>query len=109
LPPAARTRIHRFQLGGARLVAFERNIDYHMSADLKQAGGNEALEKPIDLDAKLARPAHAYDLRTGRYLGRMDRLRFTLDPWQPSLFALLEEKADATEIVSWLLNRADQK
>lgn len=109
LPPEARTRIHRFKLGGARLVAFERNPDYHMSEDLKQAGGNEPLEKVIDLDAKLAQPAHAYDLRTGRYLGRTDRLRFTLDPWQPSLFALLDENAENPDIVRWLLGLSDKK
>ena len=102
LPPAARTRIHRYRLGPARLVAFERNINYHMSEDLKQAGGNEVLEKPVELDAKLAAPAHAYDLRTGAYLGRTDRLKFTLHPWQPSLFALLEEKLPAGDIVGSL-------
>ena len=109
LPPEARTRIHRLKLGPARLVAFERNIDYHMSEDLKQAGGNESLEKPIDLDAKLAQPAHAYDLRTGRYLGHTERLRFTLDPWQPSLFVLLDEKAEDPDLVRWLLGLSDQK
>jgi hypothetical protein len=109
LPPEARTRIHRFKLGPARLVAFERNLDYHMSEDLKQAGGNEALEKSIDLDAKLAQPAHAYDLRTGRYLGHTERLRFTLDPWQPSLFVLLDEKAEDPDLVRWLLGLSDQK
>jgi hypothetical protein len=102
LPPEARTRIHRFKLGAARLVAFERNIDYHMSEDLKQAGGNEALEKPVELEARLAKPAHAYDLRSGRYLGRTDRLRFLLDPWQPSLFALLDEKVADSDVVRWL-------
>lgn len=90
LPAESRTRIHRFKLGDARLVAFERNIDYHMSEDLKQAGGNEALEKPVDLTARLESPAHLYDLRSGKYLGHADRLSFTLDPWHPSLFALLD-------------------
>ena len=36
-----------------------------MSEDLKQRGGNEALEKPVIFDAQLAAPAHAYDLRSG--------------------------------------------
>ncbi len=102
VPPTARTRIHRFRCGANRLLAFERNINYQMSEDLKQAGGNEALEKPIELEAKLAQPAHVYDLRAQRYLGQTDRIHFTLDPWTPSLFALTREKLEAESIVSAL-------
>jgi hypothetical protein len=102
LPAAARTRIHRFRVGRGQLVAFERNIDYQMSEELKQAGGNEALEKPVELEAALARPAHVYDLRAQAYLGHTDRLHFTLDPWQPALFALTQEKLPADSIVAAL-------
>ncbi len=100
LPDTARVRIHRFRVNHGRLVAFERNIDYNMSEDLKQAGGNEALEKSEELEATLSRPVHAYDLRARKYLGRTARLRFTLSPWQPSLFALTEEKFPAESILS---------
>ena len=102
VPATARVRVHRFTLGHARLVAFERNVDYHMSEDLKQAGGNEALEKPIALQAGLREPAHIYDLRTGKYLGRLDHLDFTLDPWEPSLFALTREPLPAGNVVETL-------
>jgi hypothetical protein len=85
-------RTHRFRLGNARLLAFERNVDYHMSEDLKQAGGNEALEKPVSFEAKLPGKAHVYDLRSGAYLGDRDRIPVELDPWRPSLFALLPER-----------------
>jgi hypothetical protein len=107
LPISARARVHRFTLGNARLVAIERNIDYQMSEELKQAGGNEELEKPIDLDAKLSAPAHVYDLRSGKYLGRADHIAFRLDPWQPSLFALLTEKAPEGSLVDYLNNLAN--
>ncbi len=102
LPANSRTRIHRFSAGRARLLAFERNIDYHMSEELKQAGGNEALEKPVELEAALPQAAHVYDLRTQQYLGHTDRIRFTLDPWQPALFALTQEKLPAGSIVEAL-------
>ena len=105
LPPESRTRIHRYQLGSARLLAFERNIDYQMSEALKQTGGNEQLEKPVQLEAKLARAAHVYDLRAAKYLGQTDRIRFRLDPWQPSLFALLPEKVVEAGLVEGLLAR----
>ena len=100
------TRTHRFQLGPARLLAFERNIDYHMSEDLKQAGGNEALEKPINLEAALPEAAHVHDLRSGRYLGHLKQIAFQLDPWQPSLFALLPEPQTDGRVVESLLARA---
>ncbi|MGA2865866.1 MAG: beta-galactosidase [Verrucomicrobiota bacterium] len=102
LPGTARTRIHRFRVPGARLVAFERNIDYQMSEELKQAGGNEALEKPLELEAALPQPAHVYDLRAQKYLGHTDRLRFQLDPWQPGLFALTEAQLPAESVVETL-------
>jgi hypothetical protein len=105
LPVAARVRVHRFRAGRALLVALERNIEYQMSEDLKQAGGNEALEKPIELTARLA-PAlparHIYDLRTGAYLTHGKAWTFTLDPWQPALFALLDEPWPAAEVVARL-------
>ncbi len=102
LPAGARVRLHRFRAGRARLIAFERNVDYQMSEDLKQAGGNEALEKPVELEATLSRSAHVFDLRAQKYLGQTDHLRFTLDPWQPSLFAITEEKLPAESIVATL-------
>ena len=105
VPAATHTRIHRYRLGSARLLAFERNIVYHMSEDLKQAGGNEPLEQPVEVEAKLAAAAHVYELRTGKYVGHTDRLIFTLDPWRPSLFAVLPEKAAGGDVVAELLER----
>jgi hypothetical protein len=102
VPPSARVRIYRFPTKLGRLVAFERNIEYQMSEDLKQAGGNEALEVPVQVEAVLVHPAHIYDLRTERYLGRTDRLRFTLDPWNPSLFALLREQLPGKSVLAEL-------
>jgi len=94
-----RTQIHRYRLGGHRLLAFERNINYQMSEDLKQAGGNESLEKGVDIEAKLDAPAHVYDLRARKYLGLVDNFRFTLDPWRPSLFAVAREKIQGDPVV----------
>jgi hypothetical protein len=103
VPGVARVRVHRFTAGGARLLAFERGVDYHMSEGLKQAGGNQALEKPIEVEATLAVPAEVYELGTETYVGRVARLRFTLDPWRPSLFALVAEKLPAGKVIAQLL------
>ena len=89
VPFEARVRTHRFTLGQARLLAFERNIDYKMSEDLAQAGGNEALEKPVTFTASWNGDSEIYDLRTGKHLGRKHEMEVNLDPWQPSLYALL--------------------
>jgi hypothetical protein len=77
-----------------------------MSEDLKQAGGNENLEKPIELTAKLPERGHVYDLRTGKYFGETDRISFTLDPWQPSLFAILPNKIAEADVLSVLLKKS---
>ncbi len=106
-PADARVTIHRFTLAKARLLAFERNIDYQMSEDLKQAGGNQALERPVDLTARLIAACHVYDLREAKYLGLTDRIPFRLDPWRPSLFALLDEEVPASQVIERLL-RADR-
>jgi hypothetical protein len=105
VPTELRVFTHRYRLGNARLLAFERNIDYKMSEDLKQAGGNEPLEKPVTVSADLKSPAHVYDLRSGAYLGEVRELRFTLDPWKPSLFALLSEKLAGNDVVAELSAR----
>jgi len=102
LPPAERVRVHRFHAPGGRLVAFERNIEYAMSESLQQAGGNELLEKSVQLDAGLPRREHIYDLNTQTYLGYADHIQFTLDPWHPSLFALTTKKIPAASILSAL-------
>jgi hypothetical protein len=73
-----------FELRPIALVAFERNIEYQMSENLKQAGGNQALEVPVKIEARLMQPAHVYDLRAGTYLGLTNRF---ISPWM--LFSLL--------------------
>jgi len=92
LPASVHVRTYRFKFASGQLVAFERNISYQMSEDLKQAGGNETLEQPVNLDAKLQHAMHIYDLRLRAYLGYTNQIHFSLDPWQPSLFALTPEK-----------------
>jgi len=108
VPIATRTRVHRFAAGPARLLAFERNIDYQISEDLRQAGGNEILEKPVDVGVVMNRPAHVYDLRTQRYLGRVERFVFRLEPWRPSLFAVLSEPREPARLVEELLAVAER-
>jgi hypothetical protein len=107
VPPEARVRTHRYQLGQARLLAFERNIDYKMSEDLAQAGGNAELEKPITFTASWNGDKEVIDLRTGKHLGRSHQIEVVLDPWQPALYALLD-KVPEGDPVSALLAQAEK-
>lgn len=86
--PSDHVRVHRYTSGSERLLAFERGVRYQMSESLQQAGGNEALEKPIDVVVTLDKPGLVTDLASGKSLGRTATLRFTLDPWKPSLFSV---------------------
>jgi hypothetical protein len=59
------------------------------------------------MDATLARSGHVFDLRAQKYLGETDRIHFTLDPWQPSLFAITQENMPAESIVATLAREVD--
>lgn len=105
VPPETRVSVRRYEQGGALLVAFERNVDYQMSEDLKQAGGNETLEAAIPVVATLSASACVYDLRQNKYLGETNRIEFTLNPWQPSLYALTKKPLAGDSPVSALNSR----
>ena len=107
IDPALRVRVHRYTLPGSpvRLIGLERNISYHMGEDLKQRGGNEALEQSITVPVTLARPGHVYDLVTGKKLGAGATFTCNLDPWHPALLAVLPENDPAPGLVDRLLKQ----
>ena len=102
IPMEARVRIHRYRLGPVRLVALERNAQYRMSEDLQAQDRADALDKSVTFTARFDRPAHVYDLRTSRYLGRTDSLSLTVPPWEPTLLALLDDALKPGDVVSQL-------
>ena len=105
VPADARVRVHRFTVGGkARLIAFERNIEYRMREELAQVGGNEQMEKPATFTARLQQPGFIVNLRTGEKLGKAAEITVNLDPWQPALFAVLPEEPRG-DFVQELLKR----
>jgi hypothetical protein len=102
IPPSARVLTHRYKLGTSRLLAFERNIEWKMSENLKQAGGNAELEKPVTFTAEWDEAAEVVDLWTGKRLGRTKKIEVNLDPWRPSFYALLSAPVEG-DIVAELL------
>jgi hypothetical protein len=67
-----------------------------MGEDLKQSAGNAALEQAGEFRVPLSREGHGYDLRTGQYLGETGVVNVRIDPWEPSLFAVLPAKAQGS-------------
>jgi hypothetical protein len=104
MPPDARVRFYNFPVPrlDAQLLAFERNVEYAMSESLQQAGGNEALEKPVQVQVTLPIALPVYDLNAQTYLGRIQHLQFTLDPWHPSLFAVTTNEILADSVIATL-------
>jgi hypothetical protein len=108
LPSESRVRVYNFPVPkfDAQLLAFERNVEYAMSESLQQAGGNEALEKPIQVEVTLPTALPVYDLKAQTYLGRIQHLQFNLDPWHPSLFAVTTNEIPAESVIP---NLTEQK
>ena len=108
IDPEHRVRVHRYTLPvtPARLIALDRNPSWRMSEDLKQGGGNEALEKPVTVSVRLEKPGHVYDLITGKKLGSGAQFDCTIDPWRPSLLAVLPGESPAGGLVEKLLEAA---
>ena len=102
VPLAAHVRVHRFRIGNAQLLALERNVDYQMSEELKQAGGNEPLETPMEIEVNLPRVSHVYNLRSKEYLGFAQKVRVRVEPWAPTLLAVLEQKVPEETLVDRL-------
>jgi hypothetical protein len=104
-PPSARVLTHRYKLGAHRLLAFERNIEWRMSEDLAQAGGNQELEKPVTFTAEWDEPAEVVDLWTGQRLGKTNKIKVNLDPWKPAPYALLNTQIEG-DVIDGLLREA---
>ena len=103
-----KTAVYRYKLGNTRLIAVESNITWHMTEDLKQKQKDE-LAKPQQVEARFSGRGHVYDLREKKYLGETDRFFFTLEPGQPSLFAVLSERIPAERVIDSLLGQGKTK
>ena len=119
IPPAvvvsadARVKVWKYTLPPAdflpagaspvRLLAFERNITYRMGEDLQQSADNSAMTGAISITAKLSAPKHAYDLRSGKYLGQSAELILNVSPDIPTLIAVSEVMLAEENLVEQLL------
>jgi hypothetical protein len=81
---------HVFRNGGATIVGLLSNpqlrVDELGPPEFKS---NERFEKPRRLRLVLPAEAYVYDVRKGQLAGKRKDVEFTLDPYEPALYALL--------------------
>ncbi|MEJ7590437.1 MAG: hypothetical protein WKF77_02740 [Planctomycetaceae bacterium] len=114
-PADARVKVWKYTLPTARdlpagtspirLLAFERNITYRMGEDLQQSADNSAMKGSISITAKLSAPKHAYDLRSGKYLGHSAELTLNVSSDMPTLIAVSEVMLPEENLVEHLLRQ----
>lgn len=85
--------------GTMRIVGVHRNYQLRISELGPEEYQNQgALETEAELSLKLDGEKAVYDMRRSEFLGVRRKVDFTLDPWEPHVYALLEEAAEALHI-----------
>lgn len=88
-----------FDFGSAHILGVHRNYQTRVSElGPPEYQSQDDLEKEVDLTVDLGREYHVYETRAGKYLGKMQRVNFTLNPWQPMLLTMLETPVGSLEI-----------
>jgi hypothetical protein len=100
--PANKVRVHRYRLGKAWLIALERNYSQNPNNHLDQSTLKQPLTTSVSLSDAMPH-WYVYNLRTQKRLGQVRQWKFTLKPWQPSLYALWPDKVPDGQIVSVLM------
>jgi Beta-galactosidase len=85
---------HVFRNGGATIVGLLSNpqlrVDELGPPEFKS---NERFEKPRRLRLLLEAGAYLYDVRKGQFAGKQNTVEFTLDPYEPVVYAILPSAA----------------
>ncbi len=90
-PPSC-VEVHRWRGADRWFVATMINPQVIIRPEMEKIGGNKNLAAPQELALHLPRALHVYDVRAKKYLGVLDRVEFTLDPWSPTIFCVAEQK-----------------
>ncbi|MFN7995031.1 MAG: alpha-amylase family protein [Bryobacteraceae bacterium] len=99
--PVTGVETHIFRNGGATIVALLSNpqlrVDELGPPEFKS---NQRFERPLHLKLTLPAEANVYNLRKGEAAGRRATLDFTLDPYEPSVFAMLPTAAGTLKVAA---------
>ena len=86
--PVTGVETHTFRNGDVFIVGLLSNPQLRVDElGPPEFRSNAAFEKPRDVRLRLPAALEAYDLRTGRQLGRKTELALHLDPYEPALIA----------------------
>ena len=91
---AVGVEVHAFRNGAATIVGLLSNPDLRVDElGPPEFKSNERFEKPRHLRLLWDAGAYVYDVRRGQFAGEQNHVEFTLDPYEPVLYALLPSAA----------------
>jgi hypothetical protein len=97
--PVVGVETHTFRNGGVWLVALMTNpqlrVDELGPPEFKS---NDRFAKPVTVRLTLPGERFVYDLRAGKALGKLGSLPVTLDPYEPTIFAIAPSQMPELEL-----------
>lgn len=97
--PVAGVETHVFRNGGVSLVALSSNpqlrVDELGPPDFRS---NERFEQPVSFELKLPATLNVYDVRARRHLGVVQKLKLTLNPYEPIVLAVTAQPLPAMQV-----------
>jgi hypothetical protein len=97
--PAHGTGICSFRNGEMKIVAVYRNYTMRINElGPPEYQKQDALEVPMDLKLDLGGDFAVYNTRSGKFLGKLSAVTFSLDKYLPTLFTLLPKEAGELKI-----------
>jgi hypothetical protein len=93
--------VHPFKSGDLRIVGLHRNYQIRTDelgpVDYRK---QEALEVPLKVKVGFGGPAAVYDVRAGKYLGKLADATIDLEKYRPTILALLPEPVEKMAITA---------
>ena len=86
--PVVGVETQEFRNGAVSIVGLHENPQMRVNElGPPEFKSNKRFEEPKALTMQLPDALYAYDLRAGKSLGRVKQVAFTLDPWEPAIYA----------------------
>lgn len=99
--PVTGVETHVFRNGGVRLVALLTNPELRIDElGPPEFRSNDRFAKPVTVRLRLPGERFVYDVRGAKGLGRRRELSVTLDPYEPTIFAVAAEEIPAMQLAA---------
>lgn len=107
--PVVGVETHTFRNGGVRIVALMTNPQLRVNElGPPEFRSNDRFAKPVTVKLALPGERFVYNVRTGSAMGNLRELQVTLDPYEPSIFAIAPSAMPQLEVsVPLRLKRGD--